>query len=155
MSASDACRALVVDHVYRIALELFPADAQRAATLFIRISDDEHVREAMSVAVKSAVGRYRDHKGQKALATLRDYIAQTPLFTPQAVAVLRNAAEALEPFDCDNFVTRFAAERPTGAMLDVVRGIASEVVSPSLVERLVKRLESDRDFMAALRRAST
>jgi hypothetical protein len=147
---SDAYRAMVADRVYRVALELF-RDPMHAAFLFARLDGNEHFRAALASAIETAVASYQVHKGQKELTTLLGYFASTSLFTPEAIEGLRKAADAPGVASGKAFDARFAAEVPTPAMVEVVQGIARDVVLPTLIDRLIARLESDRDFTAVFK----
>ncbi len=123
-----------------------------AASLFTRLDTEPGFEVAVTFAIESAVAKYKAHRGHKDLATLIDYFSSTSIFPPDAVQELRNAADPPEGITAEVFAARFAGELPSLAMVEVIRGIAHEVTMSTLIDRLVKRLESDRDFAGVFRK---
>ena len=150
VKASAPYRALLADRAYRIALELF-GDPLHAAMLFGRLGTEPGFESAIPFAIESAVTSYQAHRGQKDLTTLIGCFAATPLFPPASIEELRKAADPPEAVGAEAFAARFAGELPSPAMVEVVQGIAREATMPTLIDRLIKRLENDRDFTAVFR----
>jgi hypothetical protein len=147
---SAGYRALVTERVFRAVFETI-TDGGRSAALLLPRLDDEAFSAEVPAAMNAAVARYQAHRGSKDLTTLLTFFAEADLFSAAAIERVALLIELPEGADSVGITERLSAERPSPAIVDIARGIARDVTLPTLIDRLVNRLESDRDFTAAFK----
>lgn len=151
LGEDDAFGILAAERASAIARANFGDKPHVGADLFEVVRVDATIRAELPAPVEEAIGRFQKHRGPREVETFLTFYAAMPIFTAPAVARVLELASGIDAARIAAFEAALRSVTPSASLVAYLRGVAYELTSGTLIERMTTRLENDQAMKAALR----